>query len=497
MKKRNKFSLSHYKLFTCDMGYMIPITWFDVLPGDSIQKSTSLLVRVSPLLAPIMHPVRVRVTDFFVPLRIIWDDFKDFITGGDDGLDNTTPPYKALTSSFTGNESQLADYLGVPPIDYSANNNNISTLPFRAYSRIHNDWFMDKDLCTERTINTGNGVDGTTAINSLASACWEKDYFTTARTSESLGDTVSIPLTGDAPVYGIAKQNQTWTSGSQGVYETQGSTTYTNYKSIDLASGANNTFFVEKGGDSGSDPNIYADTSSISGVDINDLRLSFATQKFQEARNRYGNDFIDYLKYAYGVRSSDQRQQIPELLQSSKATIQFSEVLDHTGAGTLGDMAGHGIGALRTKKTRRFFEEHGIYMTILTVLPKTVYADGIHRSFAKTAKEDYFQQEFEYIGDQAILNEEVYADHATPEGTFGYQARYDEYRSHPSSIAGEYRSTLDHWHMARIFGSDPSLNSTFVTASPTKRMLASSSTDALYCMANHSIQARRVVGKRR
>lgn len=117
--KRNKFSLSHYKLLTCDMGYLIPLTWFEALPGDTIQQATSLLVRVSPLLAPVMHPVRVRVHHWFVPLRLIWDDFEDFITGGEDGDDSTVAPYLNYNSDYSSSESTLMDYLGVPPIDYT------------------------------------------------------------------------------------------------------------------------------------------------------------------------------------------------------------------------------------------------------------------------------------------------------------------------------------------------------------------------------------------
>lgn len=493
--RRNKFSLSHYKLFTCDMGYLIPTTWFEALPGDTIQMSTSALIRVSPLLAPIMHPVRVRLHNWFVPIRLIWDTFEDFITGGADGLDNTTPPYFNFNGDHSGNESGLGDYLGYPPIDYTGKNFHISALPARAYALIFNEFYRDQDLTSEVSIDTTDGSDVTTPSQTLNSVAWEKDYFTTARDSESKGATVSIPLTGDAPVYGIGKGTQNWTSGPQAVYETAGADSYANFEQINPGD-ADALFYVEKGGDSGNDPNIYADTSSISGVDINDLRLAFAIQKYQEARQKFGSRYVEYLRYL-GVRSSDSRLQKPEYLGGGRSTVQFSEVLEHSSTGTLGDMAGHGIGAMRTKRVRRFFEEHGIVMQLMSVVPKTIYSQGLHRGFAREVKEDYWQKELQIIGDQEVLNQEVYVDAADPDGTFGYQARYDEYRSLPSSIAGEFRSSLDHWHMARIFASEPALNSSFVTCVPTKRMLASSSTDALYCMASHSIQARRPLIRRR
>lgn len=489
--KRNKFSLSHYKLLTADMGYLLPITWYEALPGDTIQHQTSALVRISPLLAPVMHPCRVRIHHWFVPYRLIWEDWEDFITGGDDGLNSSVPPY---VSSAAPVESTLRDYLGVPPDSYSPNI-TYSALPFRAYNLIWNENYRDQDLVTEQTIDLTDGQDTTTNFD-LLSCAWEKDYFTTSRDSESKGDTISIPLTGDAPVYGIGKVDQTFPMSSQAVYETDGSgsTTYADSAAINYGAGANNRFYVEEDPNNAGYPGIFADTSAISGVDINDLRLSFALQKYQEARQKYGNRYVEYLRYL-GVRSSDARLQRPEYLGGGTQTIQFSEVLDHTGAGTLGDMGGHGISAMRTRKVRRFFEEHGIVMSLMSVIPKTIYSQGLHRHFSRSTKEEWYQRELEGIGDQEVRNDEVYADSADRDGVFGYQARYDEYRSLPSSIAGEFRSTLNHWHLARIFASEPSLNSSFIQCAPTKRVLASSGTDAMYIMANHSIQARRMIGR--
>lgn len=241
--------------------------------------------------------------------------------------------------------------------------------------------------------------------------------------------------------------------------------------------------------------------SGVSAANINDLRLAFALQRYEEARARYGSRYVEYLRYL-NVRSSDARLQRPEYLGGGRQTIQFSEVLqtgvtsDGDDTEGVGNLKGHGIAAVRSNRYRRFFEEHGWVITLMSVLPKTIYTQGLHRSFNRRTKEDYWQKELEHIGQQEILNKELYAAHATPDGTFGYNDRYDEYRRTPSRVSGEFRtSELDYWHMARIFSSDPVLNGSFVTSDPTKRINAVQTNDVLWCMVNNSIQARRLVSK--
>lgn len=483
--KRQKYSLSHYRLTTMDMGLLIPLTWFEALPGDSIQQATSALIRVSPLLAPVMHPVRVRIHHWFVPNRLIWEDWEDFITGGEDGLDSSVHPYILATGV---SEGSLRHYLGVPQGGTWSPGLHINALPVRAYNLIYNKYYRDQDLVDEKTVSLASGQD-TTTDSDLLYASWEKDYFTTARPWEQKGESIGIPVTGEADVTGIGAYNQTYAVSSQAVYETDGSNpTYASAKPIGETAD-NDKFYVEQG-DTGY-PNIKADLSTGATIDINDLRLALALQNFQEARARYGSRYVEYLRYL-GVRSSDARLQNPEYLGGGRQIIQFSEVLAHDGSNT-GSLYGHGIAAMRSNKYRRYFEEHGIVMTIMSVIPKTIYCQGLERKWSREVKEDYYTKELAHIGEQEVLNKEVYVDHSSPSGIHGYQSRYDEYRSIPSSITGEFISSLDHWHLARIFGGDTALNSTFVTANPTKRVLASPSTDALYVMAKHSIQARRIV----
>lgn len=485
--KRNKFSLSHYKLLTMDMGELIPLTWFEAIPGDTIQMATSALIRVSPLLSPVMHPVKVRIHHWFVPNRLVWDDWEEFITGGPDGLSVPTHPYKALSAP---GEGTIYDYMGIKGT--FAGSTNVNALPLRAYWLIWNEFYRDQDLSTALTIDKTDGAD--TSSFAIKNVCWEKDYFTTARPWEQKGAEVTIPLGDSAPITGIGKGNQNYNHAAQNVYETDGSGT-TQYADAQMMgdSAADYYYYVEEDPNNSGYPNIRADLASATGININDLRLALALQRYQEARAQHGSRYVEYLKYL-GVKSSDGRLQNPEYLGGGRQVIQFSEVLSTDGSNT-GDLKGHGIAAMRTNRFRRFFEEHGIVMTLMSVIPKTIYSQQMNRAWLREVKEDYFQRELQHIGQQEITNKEVFLEHASPDDVFGYQNRYDEYRNIPSNISGEFHSTLDHWHYARIFGSDPALNGTFVTATPTKRVNASATTDCLYVMSNHSIQARRMLSK--
>lgn len=481
--KRSKFSLSHYKLLTMNPGDLVPVGLVEVLPGDSIQQSTSALVRVAPLMAPVMHRLDVRIHHWFVPNRIIWEDWEDFITGGPDGMDDSSFPTITLDPEI----GSLADYLGVPTEPSSL---TVSALPFRAYALIYNEWYRDQDLISEVAIDYGSGTDSTTSTT-LQQICWEKDYFTSARPWEQKGPSITIPLGTTAPVKSNGEDVllSAGTGGAVNEYWEASTNDGTMFLG-DVPTGGNRVRF-------GIETGLETDLSNASAVTVNVLREALALQRYEEARARYGSRYTEYLRYL-GVKSSDARLQRPEYLGGGKNAIQFSEVLQTAeGDYPVGEMRGHGISAFRSNRYRRFFEEHGFIISLMSIRPKTVYTQGLFRHWNRRTKEDFFQKELQFIGQQEILNKEVYADHTSPDGVFGYQDRYDEYRRCESSVAGEFRdSTLDYWHMARVFGSDPALNGSFVKCTPTDRIYASNENDKCYVMCRHSIQARRLVAQK-
>lgn len=492
MKKRSKFSLSNYKLLSTKMGYIVPINLTEVLPGDSIQQSTGIFMRLAPMVAPVMHPVHLSVYHFYVPTRILWDDFEDFITGGPDGTNTSVPPQVTIKPVVRS----VADHFGLP----LGNEITVSALPFRAYFRIYNEFFRDQDLQAESDpgLHTGSGIIKPEipehyAGYQMVRPAWSKDYFTTARPWPSKGPGISIPINGITASISnggdpfrlnggfndpdtVASLSGVTLSGSAGMVRWNA-----NKDDVNLR--------YESG--------LHVDVNSQgAGIDVNTLRQAFSLQRMQEHRALFGSRYEDYLRYI-GVRPQDSRLQNPEYLGGSSQTIQFSEVLQ-TGGDTVGQLYGHGIAAMRTNRYRRFIPEHGFIISLLAVRPIPVYTQGIDRLWSRQTKEDYWQKELQHIGQQEVLNQEVYADgSAADKNTFGYQNRYDEYRRGTNTVSGEFRTNQDYWHMARVFNSRPALNSDFVTCHPTDRIFQAQeqTSDQLYIMAQNNIVARRLVDK--
>jgi len=486
--KRSKHNLSHNVNQTMNMGMLTPIGLTEVLPGDTWQHATQALIRLAPLNSPVMHPTHAKIMHFFVPHRLVWDEWEDFVTRGADG--DSAPVFPTIEFDSIA-ASSLANYLGLPVFSTEAENVHVSALPFRGYAKIFNEYFRDQDLVDELVIDTSSGVDTTTNIN-LVPAAWEKDYFTSARPWTQKGPEITIPVSGTAPVHGIALSNTPDAASAQGSSRETPDITR-NYTGWSDAQGG---FRIEQGATGF--PAIYADLSDALGVPIDQLRTALALQRFEEARARYGSRYVEYLRYL-GVKSSDARLQRPEYLGGGKQTIQFSEVLQTSPNPTtedgVGDLFGHGIAAMHSNRYRRFFEEHGYVFSFMVVRPRAIYANGIPRHFNRRTFTDFWQKELEHVGQQAVLNKEVYVGAATPDGTFGYQDQYDEYRRNFDRVGGEFATILNYWTMARIFGSEPTLNDDFVNCIPDPRIFQSTATDQLYVMARHSIQARRLISQ--
>ena len=468
MIQRSKHNLSNLQVGTFSMGNLVPIGVQELIPGDSLQQATDSVIRTLPLLAPPMHEVEIIITHTFTPHRLIWEDFEDFITGGDDGLNASVFP----TIDFSGSpvtKTDLAHYLGLP-VGFAG---SASALPFRAVSKFWNDHIYDEELQTERTIDLSSGAD-TTTDTTLPRVNWARDRFTNSNASEQLGSAISIPLGTEAPV----------TSGFTG-----GDTTTVGWDTGD------DRIYV---GTNSSANYAYADLTQASSATINELREAIALQKFAEMRQIYGSTYEKMLQADYNVRPKDMRLNNSEILATGRGLLQFSEVLATAETGTsvdVGDMKGHAIAAVKSNKYRAFIEEHGYLISYVTIRPKPVYTQGIERHWLKSTKEDFFNKHLQNMGMQAITNKEVKHDHATPDGVFSYEPMYNEYRNAYNRYFGEMTDTLDYWHFGRNFGSDPALNGSFLTCTPNQNPFAQSATDNILGMFKHKIAARRLVKK--
>lgn len=466
--RKSLHRLNHFRLATGDLGELIPVGCVEVLPGDVFRHGANVFIRVSPLAAPVLHPVEVRLHHFYVPHRIVWSDaggtgtWEDFVTGGNAGTDTQTVPQV----NTTGNIGDLLDYLGIPP----TSGLTVSALPLAGVNRIFNEWYRDQDLVTARD------PDDVT----IPSIAWAKDYFTASRPWPQRGEAVGLPIGDSAPVVAVGGMTvpdnsiATLSADSNGLLYAKDNAVAANAMTVDLA--------------------------AATGVNVADVRLAFMLQRFKEVMAEFGARYPEYLN-RWGVRDLDGRLQIPELLAGGSANIAFSEVMqtapDTTErAFSVGDLYGHGVAALRSAKYTRKFPEWGYVHSFLSVRPYAMYMDGIPRTFLRQDKEDFYTPELENVGDQAVYKNEVYADAVDGDDVWSYQGRYDDYRTQPSQVTGEFRDTLDYWHLGRTFASDPALNGTFVTCTPSKRVFNEQTMHSLWIRVQHRISAIRRVSRR-
>lgn len=496
MRRRSTFGLSHYRLFSAKMGYIYPIACYEVLPGDTFRQSTSLFLRLAPLVTPVMHPVHVKIHSWYVPYRLLWEDWEDFRTRGPEGTDASEVPY--ITAPSGGFPvGSLADYLGIPT---GIEGLTVNAFAFRAYNYIFNENYRDERVQDELPWVMTGGADTTTST-ALAPSPWGRDYFTTASPTPQTGPEVTIPVNfGDAGQPTVTATTTISGSGKP-VFSTSRGNVPGNLINvggdIQLSSDSSSSSTLEW-----SNPALSANTqinytpgeASIGSINIADWREAMAMQRFEETRSLWGARYNEFLM-DMGIRPSDARLQLPEYLGGGRQTIQFSEVLQTAPGGEdpVGALKGHGIGAMRTNRFRRFFEEDGIVLTFAMVRPIGIYMQGLHKMWSRRSFAEFYNYQFEHLSQQPVYTRELYAGVTDRDKVFGYQNIYDDYRSIPSQVSGEMRTILNSWHMARDFSNEPVLNGDFMTSPPTNRIFAAQKNDTLYCMAHHTIHSRRLL----
>lgn len=475
---RSVFDLSHDHKTMFDMGQLIPVLCEEMVPGDLFEMSNEIVIRFQPLVAPILHEINAYVHYFFVPYRLLWPEpsgWESFISGGVDGQFAGVLPRWTTPTTTVGS---LWDYLGFPT-GITPTGALPMSFPRDAYNFIWNEYYRDETL--QAKINLDNGA--------ILNRAWEKDYFTSALPWRQRGISPAVPITGDLAaqwdadlfVDGIAPVTPSYV-------EVQGGGVTNGHLYGSVGGAANIKSVLD---------NNSIDTSSLGGIFASDLRLVFQIQKWMERNARAGVRYTELIQSHFGVSPRDERLQRPEYLGGSKSPVIVSEVLQTSATGLSGGttpqgtMAGHGITVDRNSVVRYHAKEFGLIMGIMSVMPRSSYSQGINRQWERVTKFDFYWPEFANLSEQAILRHEIYADgNAGNNGTvFGYQGRYDEMRFKPNKYTGKMRSTFNYWHLGRIFGSAPLLNSSFIECVPDKRIFAVTTEPGLFVDVAHKIRA--------
>lgn len=510
---KNHFDLSHEVKMSCNMGEIIPVAVIDCVPGDSFKLGCQALIRMAPMVAPIMHQVNVTFHWFFVACRLMWDGWEQWITADPNAIEAGTFP----TLQFTADEQtegSLADYLGLPfgtPLNGDQNpaaTETVSAMPFAAYQMVYNEYYRDQNLVSELYDTQGFPlIDGSNAANKAMLTekryrAWEHDYFTSALPFAQKGQAVSLPLgeityDSTAPLAsGILPKFRELLGDAEA---TAGTIGQVSFPPVGINSSG------ETGTSLGYDP---AGSLINTATTINDLRRAFRLQEYLEKNARGGTRYIEHILVHFGVKSSDARLNRPEYITGSKTGLVISEVLNTAGNEPQdlpqGNMSGHGVTVVNAKKYGRYYcEEHGYIIGVMSVMPRTAYQQGFPKHWFKHQNPtQYFYPSFANIGEQPILNKEIYGwlpdgtDEAEKDGVFGYTPRYAEYKYMDNRVAGTFKSSLDYWHMGRIFENKPALNDEFITSDPTTRIFAvTGAPETLYCQVLNSIHATRPMPK--
>jgi hypothetical protein len=461
---RSSFDRSHGHKTTFDAGKLIPIYCDEVLPGDTFNMDSSFFARMATPINPIMDNLYLDVHYFFVPNRLLWDNWRRFMGERDDpsdSIDYTVPVANVTGGVATGS---LMDYLGIP-VGFIG---NVNLLPIRAYFRIFNEWYRDQNLVNSNGngTRTNDGPESTTDGFSVQRRGKRHDYFTSALTSPQKGDAPTIGIGGLAPV---SVADASTASGNAVSIQDRS-------LSAPVMLRADGTYldYTNTGPLSIGDPINYlqANLTDATQVTINQIREAFQIQKLLEKDARGGTRYSELINQHFGVEFYDVSYR-PEYLGGSSTPVNINPIAQTSSTDATtpqGNMSAFATAGGRAKFTKSFVE-HGYVMGIASVRADLTYQQGIEKHFLRSTRYDYFWPSLAQIGEQPVLNKEIYYQGTSQDDdVFGYQERYAEYRYKPSQVTGLFRSdaagSLDSWHLAQDFGSLPTLGTTFIQETP-------------------------------
>jgi len=464
---RSSFDRSSGRKTTFDAGYLVPIFCDEVLPGDTFNLTATFFARLATPLHPIMDNMRLTSFFFFVPFRLLWDNWQRFMGEQDnpgDSTDYLVPQMLAPAGGYAANT--IYDYFALPTqvAGYSH-----WSFPFRAYNLVWNEWFRDQNLQNSVTVPKGDTNDPT-ATYTLLRRGKRHDYFTSCLPWPQKGPGVDIPLGTSAPIISDG--------GPISVLRQSGGPA----TNINAAATAGAGLTAATAGGSGTsalylnDPSgMVADLTQATAATINQLRQAFQVQKLYERDARGGTRYIEIIRAHFNVVSPDARLQRPEYLGGGQSPINLYSVPQSSATDAQptpqGNLAAYGTVSGSNHGFTHSFVEHGIVIGLISVQADLNYQQGLERFWSRRTKFDFYWPALSHIGEQAVLNQEIYTQGTSADQqVFGYQERYAEYRYKPSTITGEFRSnfaqSLDTWHLAQDYSALPALNANFIVDNP-------------------------------
>lgn len=476
---RSSFKVQSVYKSTFDSGYLVPVYVDEVLPGDTFNLHMTAFTRLTTPIYPIMDNLHMESFFFFVPNRLVWDNWQKFMgerwPDPDSSIDYLIPQQVSPVGGYAVNT--LQDYLGLPTQGQVASDKTVShnALFLRAYNLIWNEWFRDENLQDSVTVDRGDGPDDVSKYVLLRRGK-RHDYFTSALPWPQKGDSVTLGLAGRLPLVSFSGNSyNSFESLFPGVNKPTG---YPDPNVLVDNSQNIGAFIDWPSSSSSSEAYAGIDLSSATSVTINQLRQSFQIQRLLERDARGGTRYTEILRSHFGVVSPDARLQRPEYLGGGHSPININPIAQTSGSGAtgtsapLGTLGAMGTGLMTGHGFSHSFVEHGMIIGLVNVRADLTYQQGIQKMWSRKTRYDYYFPVFAHLGEQAVLNKEIYVtgDDTQDEGVFGYQERWAEYRYRPSQITGQFRSTysntLDGWHLAQKFSNLPALNADFIQDNP-------------------------------